>query len=135
MIRRRLSDIVVLHTGEEDARAVYCGFDIHVQASDSEGLPNAVLEAASAGLAMVATDVGGTREIITDDVDGILVAGRDDVALAAGVMRLVGDPDLRRRLGTQARTRALDFSVQRLAAETGAMYLRSLAEVGPRGFR
>ena len=127
--RRALGGIVVLHTGEEDARRIYCGFDMHVQASDSEGLPNAVLEAASVGLAMVATDVGGTREVITTEVDGILVARRDGVALAAAVARLANDPELRQRFGTAARSRALDFSVDRLVANTATVYLRSLAEV------
>ena len=69
--------MVALRFGESDARSVYGAFDIAVQASDSEGLPNTVLEAAAAGLPIVATAVGGTGEIVTSGVDGILVAKGD----------------------------------------------------------
>ena len=48
---------------------VYPAFDVVVQASETEGLPNAVLEAAASGRPIVATAVGGTTEILTDELD------------------------------------------------------------------
>ena len=62
--RRGLGDVVRFHGIEPDARKLYGAFDIAVQASDSEGLPNAVLEPAAAGIAIVATAAGGTPMII-----------------------------------------------------------------------
>lgn len=124
---RDLGSIVALHTGEGDARRVYAGFDVAVQASNTEGLPNVVLEAAAAGLPIVATEVGGTGEILTTEVDGILVARRDAQGLADAVARLALDRSLRDRLGAAARLRSRDFSPEQLAGETGALYRRLLA--------
>jgi glycosyltransferase involved in cell wall biosynthesis len=124
--RRGLEGRVVLHTGERDARPVYQAFDIAIQASESEGFPNAVLEAAAAGLPIVATDVGGTREILVDTTLGILVRRRDGSALADAVDALVADPELRARLGRAAAVRVNEFSPERLAIETGALYLQLL---------
>ncbi|HET7028763.1 MAG TPA: glycosyltransferase [Candidatus Limnocylindrales bacterium] len=107
----------------EDARALYPAFDVVVSASSAEGLPNAVLEAAASGLAIVATDAGGTREVITDGDSGRLVGVDDDDALAAALRQLVRDPQARRMLGAAARQRAArDYGVDRFAAETAALY-------------
>jgi glycosyltransferase involved in cell wall biosynthesis len=122
--RRGLDTIVALHSGERDARHVYGAFDIAVQASDSEGLPNVVLEAAVAGLPIVATSVGGTTEILTDGVNGLLVPRGDQQGLHEALEKLAEDRDQRGRLGSAARTRALAFSPARLAEQTGALYLR-----------
>jgi glycosyltransferase involved in cell wall biosynthesis len=122
--RRDLGEIVTLHSGERDARRLYGAFDIAVQASDSEGLPNVVLEAAATGLPIVATAVGGTAEILTDGVDGILVRKGDGRALSDAIADLAGDAVARRRLGLAARSRAEAFSAARLAEQTGALYLR-----------
>lgn len=106
-----------------DARRLYGAFDIAVHASDAEGLPNAVLEAAAAGRAIVATAAGGTGEIVLDGQTGLLVPVGDRVALAAGIVRLARDPDLRARLGAAARERAAGvFGMDRFVAETVALY-------------
>ena len=120
---RGLETCVTLDSGVTDARSLYAAFDIAVQASDSEGLPNAVLEAAAAGLPIVATAVGGTAEILTSGVNGLLVAKGDREGLAAAIGQLSVDGDLRRRLGLAARERADAFSPARLAEQTGGLYL------------
>lgn len=124
---RNLDSHVVLHSGERDARHVYAAFDIAVQASDTEGLPNAVLEAAASALPIVATDVGGTNEILTSEAHGILVRRGDREGLAEAIARLMADPNLRGRLGLAAERRARDFSPAKLAEETGELYLRLAA--------
>jgi glycosyltransferase involved in cell wall biosynthesis len=125
--RRNLGDLIALHSGEPDARRLYGAFDIALQASESEGLPNAVLEAAAAGLPIVATAVGGTAEILTSGENGILVPKRDSAALGAAVARLSRDPVLRERLGVAARLRSRDYSPERLADATASIYLRLAA--------
>lgn len=65
-----------------DARLLALAFDVAVLASLNEGLPNAVMEAMSAGVPTVATAVGGTTELITDDETGYLVPPADAEALA-----------------------------------------------------
>jgi len=70
-----------------DLMAVANGF---VLASRWEGLPNVVMEACAAGLPVVATDVGGVREILEDGVTGVVVAPDDVGAMADGMASLVG---------------------------------------------
>jgi glycosyltransferase involved in cell wall biosynthesis len=77
--------------------------DIFVNPSYSEGLPTSVMEAASIGLPIIATDVGGTKEIITTDETGILVQKRDVGQLAEELYRLLADAELRGKLGKSAR--------------------------------
>lgn len=131
IVRLGLDGMVTLHGAHEDARRLYPAFDIVVQASDSEGLPNAVLEAAAWGRPIVATDAGGTREIVRHGVDGVLVPRRDPDSLADAVLGLVRDPRTREELGRAARRRAVEFSPRRLAEETAALYRELLAVKRP----
>ena len=130
--RNDLHRLVRLHGADPDARRLYGAFDIVVQASESEGLPNVVLEAASAGLPIVATAVGGTGEIVTDGEDALLVRPRDTSALLHALQRLVDDPSLRARLGNAARLRALYYSPERLVETTAALYERLFRQAGER---
>jgi glycosyltransferase involved in cell wall biosynthesis len=118
-----LGATVMLNGAVPDARSIVGAFDIAAQASDSEGLPNAVLEAAAAGVAVVATDAGGTREIIDGGQAGILVPIRSETALLDGIRRLAADPELRQALGERARTFvAASFGMDRFVRETVELY-------------
>ena len=77
--------------------------DIFVNPSYSEGLPTSVMEAASIGLPIIATDVGGTREIIAMDKTGILVKAGDVGQLVEELCRLRTNAKLREKLGKNAR--------------------------------
>jgi L-malate glycosyltransferase len=81
--------------------------DVGVICSRSEGYSNALLEYAAAGLACVATDVGGLPEIIKDGETGYLVPVGDSGRLAERIMQLLGDATLRKSLGSNARSQAL----------------------------
>jgi glycosyltransferase involved in cell wall biosynthesis len=106
-----------------DPTALYPGFDAFVSASESEGLPNVVLEAAAAARPIVATDAGGTREIVTDGSTGLLVPVGDASALGEGLVTILHDRDLAKRLGLAAReVAARDFAVDRLVTQTAALY-------------
>jgi glycosyltransferase involved in cell wall biosynthesis len=88
--------------GQKDARGVrevLAGSDILVNPSYGEGLPTAVLEAGAMGLAVVATDVGGTREIIDDKRNGFLVRAGDVKALRDRISMLVKSSKLREKFG------------------------------------
>jgi glycosyltransferase involved in cell wall biosynthesis len=133
VVRAGLDTVVVMAGRADDARDIYPAFDIAVQASVSEGLPNAILEAAAAGRPIVATAVGGTVDIIEAGSSGILVPADDADALADSLSRLATDAELRGRLGAAAYQRSLDFSPDRLAAATGALYERLNRERGRPG--
>ena len=105
--------------------------DVFVLPSHLEALPVALLEAMAAGLPAVATRVGAIPDVIADGSDGLLVAPRDVQALAAALRRLVGDAELRDRIGRQARlTCEQRFGVERAADALRALY-RELAPVVP----
>lgn len=78
--------------------------DVFVSPSLSEGTPNAVIEAMAHGKPVIATDVGGTADIVTEDV-GIVVPPDDKEALGAAMARLAGDFELRRAMGIAARSK------------------------------
>jgi len=106
------------------------GADILAQGSFTEGLPNVVLEACAAGIPVVATDVGGTSEIIDEGVNGLLVPAGDPAALAAGLLDLVRSAERRRSMGARGRELvAARFSFARQAVDYAEMFA-SVAERG-----
>jgi glycosyltransferase involved in cell wall biosynthesis len=92
-----------------------------------EGVPRALLEAASMELPIVTTDSPGCREVVSNDVNGYLVPVHDPPALGAAIGRLIHQPQLRRRFGEASRrhvVRRFDISV--IADQTAAIYGRLL---------
>lgn len=87
-----------------EACALLAGADVALNSSVSEGgMSNAVLEAMSLGVAVLASDIEGNRSVITDGEDGLLY--RSEGELAARAAALMDDPALRARLGAEARRR------------------------------
>lgn len=82
--------------------------DVFLHTSSSEGISNAVLEAMASGLPVITTDTGGMAEAVRHGVDGYLVGVRDIAAMTDAMVDLLGDGDLRRRMGEAARERVLD---------------------------
>lgn len=80
--------------------------DVFLNTSDVDNAPISVVEAMACGLCVVSTDVGGMPYVISDGVDGLLVAKGDATAMAAGVQRVLDNDDLADRLSTNARQRA-----------------------------
>jgi L-malate glycosyltransferase len=101
--------------------------DLSVLPSENEAFPNAILESMSAGLPVVATAVGGSKEIIEDEVNGLLVPPGKPEALATAVLRLLRDSRLAKRMARagqeDVRTR---FSFDRLMAELDHLYREPL---------
>ena len=106
--------------------------DVVVNPSYTEGLPTSVLEAAMMGKAVLATDVGGTPEIVADGEEGVLVGAHDVEALRSGLERLIADPDLRRLLGAAAHASAAGRFDWEASAAAFAAIANALAS-GPSG--
>lgn len=114
-----------------NAAHLLAAFNVFVQPSLYEGLPNTVLEAMAAGLPVVATAVGGTPEAVVNGETGLLVPPRDPSALAQAITRLLQAPDLRRKMGQAGREWVVQFfSVERMVAKTERLYAELLAEKG-----
>ncbi|MBF0633246.1 MAG: glycosyltransferase family 4 protein [Nitrospinae bacterium] len=88
-----------------------------------EGLPKSLLEAAAAGLPIVAFDIPGCREIVRNEVNGLLTPSRDQIELADALERLARDRDLRMRWGAVSRKIAVEeFSDTIVADQTFELY-------------
>ncbi len=95
--------------------------------SRREGFGVACLEAMAHARPVVATDVGGLRDLVVDGETGLVVPPRDPAALRAALERLLGDEELRRRLGKAGRERARErFSWEAVTDATLAAYRMSL---------
>ena len=81
--------------------------DVFAIPSYREGLPRALIEAMSAGLAVIATDIRGCREAVVHEDSGFLYPPHDHERLGARLEELYASPELRRRLGENARKRAV----------------------------
>ena len=107
---------------------LYRSLDVFVSSSRSEGLSLAFLEALATGLPVVATRSGGPQEVIEPDVAGVLVPIEDPAALAQGLLRVVGDRELRDRLGAAARQRVFEaFSLEAVLQQYARLYDKLLA--------
>lgn len=110
----------------KDIGALWARSHIAVLPSRREGLPKSLLEAAACGRPMVATDAPGCREIAIPGVTGLLAPVDEPSALASALATLVENAELRLRMGTAARTMAVDrFSAAAIGRQTVDLY-RSL---------
>lgn len=102
--------------------------DVFVLPSLYEGLPNAVLEAMSLGVPVVATDVGGVGEIIEDQRTGLLIRPQDPEAIVRAVALLLEQPERAREISEAAKQVVLTrFSLDRMLNEYDVLYEELLA--------
>jgi glycosyltransferase involved in cell wall biosynthesis len=98
-------------------------FDLFAFSSHWEGMPNALMEAMAAGLPCVATRVSAAPELIDDGVHGLLVPPQAPAQLANGILKLLDDAPLRKRLAVAGRERIqTEFTLEKTAAQTTALY-------------
>jgi glycosyltransferase involved in cell wall biosynthesis len=98
-------------------------FDVFVLASETEGLPLVVLEAMALGVPVVATDVGGLREVIVTNENGILVPPRMPTELAGAVSTLLRDPLYATSVSKKAKETVRDrFSIAAMVAGYERLY-------------
>jgi glycosyltransferase involved in cell wall biosynthesis len=108
--------------------------DVFALTSSSEGIPQALLEASSAGIPAVASRVGGVPEVIDDGRTGLLFSNGDQNALTAGILALLTDLLLARRMGAAARDRVESlFHIRRMAREYHEQFLELLWRKGWQG--
>lgn len=118
--------IVEVHGHVSEMSSELNNIDIVCLPSYREGLPKALIEAASAGKPIVTTDVPGCREVVKDGYNGYLVSPKDSESLALKVKDLIESPEKRKEYGLNSRKMAVEkFSVDDVINKTMKIY-RSL---------
>lgn len=124
MIQGWVADGLVDWLGHvHDMPGLFNSVDVVVLPSYREGLPKGLIEAAACGKPLIATDAPGCREVVTHELDGLLIPVRDAYGLAQAIRRLQDDQGLCRRLGSAARIKALaTFDESIIISQTLAVY-------------
>lgn len=120
---RSLEKHVFLPGFRDDVLALCKTIDVFAMSSVTEGLGSAVLEMMACRKPVAATSAGGLPEAVVNNETGLLVPPRDDRALAAAIVRLLADADLRARFGEAGRRRVEEqFSVDQMVRGTVRAY-------------
>ncbi len=118
-----VDDCVEFMGHQADIPALLADATFLVHTSDSEGCPNAVIEAMACARAVVATDAGDVPFLVEDGETGFVVRRGDDATLVERLAKLMADRSLCRRMGEAGRAKAeREFGLARLVAETLAAY-------------
>jgi glycosyltransferase involved in cell wall biosynthesis len=116
-----------------DATALMQAADFLVLPSCQEGMSNAVLEAMAVGCPVIASAVGGNRELVEDRHTGLLFPNDDEYVLADCLKRMAADAGLRERLSAQARSQVHSrHTVTAMVNETTAVYERCMRATADR---
>ena len=122
-----LSSSVVLAGFTDQLDQYMHHFDLFVQSSHTEGMPSVLLEAMSARTAVVATQVGGTGELVAEGSTGLMVSPNDPDALADAMVKVLSDDELRRTMGENGRERVeQSFAIEPQAAAYWELFCRLL---------
>ena len=127
-----LDDRVTFVGRSADAPSWYAAADLVALTSDREGTPLSLIEAAAASRPVLATDVGGVRDVVADGITGFLVAPHDRVGLGARLSSLLSDASVRATLGAAAFRAAARFDATRLVDDLDGLYREVLAELHSR---
>jgi sugar transferase (PEP-CTERM/EpsH1 system associated) len=103
--------------------------DLFVLPSINEGISNTILEAMASALPVIATQVGGSPELVVEGQTGYLVPKQDPLAMSVAFKRYLLEPELLKRHGLAGRGRVVSmFSLSRMMADYVAIYDKLLAE-------
>ena len=121
-----LNDKVIFTGHRKDADSLISVFDVGVLSSHYEGCPNVILEYMACSKPVVASDVGGCKELVIDGVTGFMVSPKSPEALAKKLIGLLKDKELRQRMGTAGRKRVEEnFTSEKMAHNTERLFLES----------
>jgi L-malate glycosyltransferase len=128
-----LRDHLRLLGRRSDMPEVLSAFDAFVLSSHDEGMSNAILEAMAMELPVVATDVGGTGEVVRQGTTGLLVPPKEPAPLADAIDAILSDPQRARRMGRLGREIVLErFSARAMVRQMQSLYITLLRERGVR---
>ena len=125
IIEKWVSKGLIIYRGYEfDTYKMYKDIDIVCLPSWREGFPKVLMEAASFGLPVIATDVPGCRDAVKKNKTGILVPLKDDIKLANAIKKLFKDVDLRNKMGKENRNLAVKkFDFNKIIPKVIKLYI------------
>ena len=127
----RLADHLTLLGRRRDMPEVFSAFDVFVLSSHDEGMSNAILEAMAMEKPVVATDVGGTGEVVRHGHSGLLVPPKDPHPLALAISEVLAQPSRAREMGRLGRRIVEDdFSAHAMVRQIEQLYLDLAAARG-----
>jgi len=106
----------------ENTSPYYQEASIFVLPSFNEGMSNAMLEALASGLPLIATDTGGTKELLENGKNGFIVKMKDSQDLADKIEILIKDENLRKRMAEESRKKSKEMSWEKVAKEYFNLY-------------
>jgi len=114
-----------------DIPSILSSLDISVLSSTSEGLSNVILESMAAGKPIVATNVGGSSELVSDSVNGYLIPPADSGAMAEAIENLLQNPLVASQMGCMGKSMVQDkFSQKHMVENYEKLYVSLLTEEG-----
>lgn len=129
--RLGVDDRVVFAGFRRDVPEVLAAADAFVLSSEGESLPLTILEAMSAGLPVISTDVGGISEAVESGTTGLLVESGDADGLADAMVAVLGDPEMAASMGSRGRRKVEEeFSLEACSGSVFRLYEEILSEKG-----
>ena len=126
------ADRFILAGYRADVEAYYAAVDVVVHASiEPEPFGMVVPEAMAAAKPVIATNAGGPREVVEDGITGILVDMGDVQGMADAMVRLAGDPSMRRAMGRAGRQRVAQFGIEAHGDQVRSVYSALLQQPSP----
>ena len=124
-----LKDFVIFAGWTGNIETVYKDLDVICLTSLNEGTPISLIEAMASGKAVIATDVGGVRDVVIDNETGLLSPSGDTEGFARNLLSLLADADRRKNIGEKARASVYEkFSGERLLKDMESLYEEELAK-------
>jgi glycosyltransferase involved in cell wall biosynthesis len=112
---------------QKDVEGILRSLDVAALSSDFEGTPLLAFECMATDTPLVATDVGGLRDVVEDGVSGVLVPRRNPAALAHAIAALLQDPQRRTKLAAAAHERLAPYTIDAVACRFADLYDELLA--------
>lgn len=120
------TETVLVRGWTTHVRSYLAAADVYVHPTHGDGMSNALLEAMASGLAIVATRLGSTAELLVHERNALLVDPASPEQLAEAIRRMAADPDLRARLSAGAVESSQQFELRAVVERIAAVYRRIL---------
>jgi len=126
MVKRyHLEDVVSMPGIQRDVCSYLQKADVYVSASLTEGLPLSILEAMACGLPVVATDAGGTVDIVSNEKNGVVVPKNDLNALVGALEKMIVNDDFRKQCGEESLRIVTDWSIESCVRGYEKLYMEN----------